>query len=487
MFSGKYFKDNQQTLFLHNNILPFRFSSVRLLFFLCIIMVLVIPSGLEGTKFDIVYIYKTISIIVIFSFFAIAIKLFAGQHNYIVFVQALFVRLFFLGIFYLFLPSTFLFPQFNITTPTSPVWDDDVHYVGSAEYINARNLSWRNIIFESDSLPFAQKVGQVGFIISFVKKYIGAEQVWVRFFHVLLGSLVAVIIVSCIQSVLSPATQKFGITLVILGPEFIQASILLYKEVYVHFSSAILLLSFFMIAKEKRMSIFSLLLALFSFLCFWWFRSSVLLIAVLFFALHVALWSGRISNRFANTIGFFILLAIIIMALLGIGPKAELITKVMEETRSLQGTSFGWTSTLSGFARIIHIPLSFLNPPPFLLHNYILIQPGDFSWFKEIFRELRTLQWWLMAPFVIFGIWAILKKFGRMTTFLLPYVSLWFVSAISFNGVGPEVVRYRDSFLPFAIVLALLGYEYAGKRFRKVAIQCTIFVVCCLWFFMNFR
>jgi hypothetical protein len=85
------------------------------------------------------------------------------------------------------------------------------------------------------------------------------------------------------------------------------------------------------------------------------------------------------------------------------------------------------------------------------------------------------------------GLLALWNRSGRLATFVLPYLCVWFSAAIAFNGVGPEVVRYRDTFLPCAVILAMLGHDYAGTRYRRVIGASTILVLFGIWVFMNVR
>ena len=462
-------------------------SASPVLVIVALAIIWMVPYGPEGPGQSFVALEGSTLICALFGFTAIVLHLLCGRQYSAVFIQAAVVRLIVLAVFYSVAPEPITFPLFNINTPTLPVWDDDVHYVGAGQYIVETGIPASDIINENPSLPFAVKVARVGLFVSWTKSVFGDAQVWVRLVNIMLGSITALLVVLSLRGMVGPASQRFGAMLVVAGPEFIQSSILLYKEVYVHLSVAILLYGLWKVARDRDIRAPSVITAFLGLLAIWWCRQEVFMLAFGVTAVHFFVFAWKGGQRYGARIAFGMLAGILLMSVLNIGPKAEMMQAVLEETSAQQGMSFGWASSLSGPARLLHIPISFANPPPFLFHQYFMVDFGDYLWFKDVFRELRTVQWWWMMPWVAVGLLALWNRSGRLATFALPYLCVWFSAAIAFNGVGPEVVRYRDTFLPCAVILAMLGHDYAGKRYRRVIGASTIAFLFGIWVFMNVR
>lgn len=458
-----------------------------LLLILIFVAVWLIPYGVEGPGDYFTSMQGSTLVSALYGGTALVLHLFCGRQYSAVFIQAAAVRLVVLAVFYVVAPEPLTFPAFNINSLTLPVWDDDVHYVGAGQYILDASVPATDLIFESPTLPFALKVAHVGLLVSWIKMVFGDAQVWVRLMHVWLGSMCALVALLSMRGLVGPASQRLGALLVVAGPEFVQSSILLYKEVYVHLSVSILLYGLWQVARDRELRTQSMLVAFAGLACIWWSRQEVFLLSLGVTAVHFFVFTWKGGSQYGPRIALAVVSTIVLMSIFNIGPKRDMMESVLLETTYQQGTSFGWAAGLTGPARLFHVPLSFANPPPFLLHQYVAWDIGNYVWFRDFFRELRTVQWWWMAPWIAFGLLAIWKRRNRLATFVLPYLCVWFSAAIAFNGVGPEVVRYRDTFLPSAVMLAMVGHEFAGRRFQKITTPITIMVVFAIWLFMNAR
>lgn len=458
-----------------------------LLLLLVFVVLWVAPYGIEGPGDYFTAMQGSTVLSAVYGAIALGLHLFCGRQYSAVFIQAAAIRLAVLGVFYLVAPESFTFPLFNINTSTMPIWDDDVHYVGAGQYIVDFGVPAGEVVFENPTLPFALKVAHVGLLISWIKLIFGEAQVWVRLVHVLLGSVTALVVLLSLRRLVGPASQRFGALLVVFGPEFIQSSILLYKEVYVHLSTAILLYGLWQVAQDREIRPRSAATALVGLACIWWCRQEVFLLSLGVTAVHFFVFTWKGGAQYGSRIALGIVATVVIMSIFNFGPKKDMMESVLQDTTLQQGASFGWAAGLTGPARLFHLPLSFANPPPFLLHQYVAWDLKDYSWFKDVFRELRTVQWWWMAPWIAFGLVAVWDRKSRLATFVLPYICVWFSAAIAFNGVGPEVVRYRDTFLASAVMLAMIGHEFAGRRFQKITTPLTLMTIFAIWLFMNAR
>jgi hypothetical protein len=467
--------------------LLFGVGSTGLFVGLVVILIWLIPLGSEGPADRAEFVRGALLITLSAGAIAFVCRLALGARGVAVFAQALFLRLLILGCFYVVAPSPLLFPDYNISSPTLPVWDDDVHYVGAAEYLNEHPLPIGDLIDEKNEPGFQDKVLRVGFVIAQYKQVLGEAQVWVRLVNVIIGSLTALMVLLALRHVVSGPAARLGALLTVAGPEFIQSSILLYKEGYVHFAAAMLMLGLVQVWVHRSIRRSSLLLMLFGLALVWWVRADVFVLALAVAILNIAVSTHRGFRGAGRTLSAVVLLAVLAIGLLGLGPSESSVLSGESEVALLQGAGFGWASGLTGFARIVHIPISLANPPPFLLHEYLFVQPDSYPWFRTAFRELRTLQWWWMLPWLGLGLTAVWRKTARATTLVVPYLCLFVLAPIVFNGVGPEVVRYRDTFLPCAILLAVLGYDGATRSRRRFAVALTAAAGFGIWLYMNMR
>ena len=450
-------------------------------------LLLVLPFSGEGAASVGEYITGVVVGGVAISGIAFILRRLLGGYVSTLFLQALLVRLLVLALFYMVAGAPMKFSQFHISVNTLPVWDDDVHYVGAAGYLEDRSVSLPDLIGERYQFEIKTKVARIGIILRELKEIVGPSQVWVRVFHSLIGSVVVALFAYSLSGFFSPAATRLGLALCLLGPEFIQASVLLYKEVYVHLGTVLILCAMSTVSRSRRIDTRMLVFSGLGLLVLAWCRSQAFVVALPFLIVHVLVWRGRVSSSAALFFCLSAIFGVLLLLLLGVGAMSSDIETVIAETSGFQGQAFGWASSLSGFARLIHLPISFANPPPFLLHLYLFPEPGNYQWFRVVFRELRTLQWWIMLPWVLFGIYAFIFQRGRLGTFVLPYFCLWMVSAVAFTGTGPETVRYRDSFLPFAAFVAAGGYQYATRAQRFYFVTGTFVLMLALWAYMNLR
>jgi hypothetical protein len=122
-----------------------------------------------------------------------------------------------------------------------------------------------------------------------------------------------------------------------------------------------------------------------------------------------------------------------------------------------QSNYFTWANQLTGPFRLIIQPLLlFLNPPTGQLYKTLV--PSE-DWLTNLIVQAHTIQWWVMAPWIVIGI---LYGFRHKRTHLLmflPYIVAFVLFAYLRNGVNPESARFRDSLIPFAALMFGMGVD----------------------------
>jgi hypothetical protein len=372
------------------------------------------------------------------------------------------VRLAALGVLYILAPGAGLAPETGIETPSVFVWGDDVHYVGAAEELVRSGTG----LFEEapSQLRIHEKVLRVARLPMMVKYWLGPEQLWVRLLGILIGALTVVVTAMGLQGFLPPKAERWMVGLVCFGPQFLSSSILLYKEGYAIFAGALTLLACSELLKRRDAWLRGFLVLLLATAVMYWCRRE-------FFLLVIAAGLGCYAFPRIGKGSWFAAAGVVAVALaaglwlvgdeLGIEERIE--SQLEEAETFADAKAFGWAAGLSGPARIVHIPIAFVNPPPFNLVCFVVPKPRDDEWFRTCFRELRTVQWWIMLPWILL---AIRQMIRRPSSKLSPVV-IWFlivmvVTALIYNGNHPEAVRYRSTFLSIAVLLA--GYGYALRR-----------------------
>lgn len=376
------------------------------------------------------------------------------------------VRLAALGVLYLLAPGAGLAPEAGIQTPSVFVWGDDVHYVGAAEELVRSGTG----VFEEApaELRIHDKVLRVARLPMVVKLWLGPEQLWPRLLGILIGSLTVVVTVMGLQGFLPPKAERWMAGLVCFGPEFLNSSILLYKEGYAIFAGALTLLACSELLKGRNVWRGFLVLLLATAVMYWCRREFFVLVLAaglgcyLFPRIGKGSWFAA-AGSVAVSLGFALWL---VGDDLGINERLE--SQLEESETFSDAKAFGWAAGLSGPARIVHIPIAFVNPPPLNLSCYLIPKLGDGEWFRTCFRELRTVQWWIMLPWIVL---AIKRLTGTPSAKVSPVV-IWFpivivVTALIYNGNHPEAVRYRSTLLPMSVLLAGYGYALPSTENRR--------------------
>lgn len=384
-------------------------------------------------------------------------------------------------------PPAVILHQFSITTPFVPIWNDEVNYLSG--YYNIRGFSYavEDLFDGINSGPVLDKVARISLIHGFVFDHFGEHVASLRVFSSLLGAAtVAIIAKNLVVFGMRPRGPLFWI-LILAGPGFLQSSVLIYKEALVQLGAALAGLALSMAAVRRSFDLGIAFSAASAVAILTWSRLDFLPITVSIIFILTLLCLRVSGIRFWRTVA--LTLVLVVASLLVLYPEAgsQDIMAARETADALQGTSFGWASGASGLLSFVHVPISVFNPPTFWLHNYIVPSPGEKSWFVPAVVELRTVQWWLALAGLAVGTQLALRRAPAIVVMAFPFFLLFIAAPLIYNGVGPEVVRYRDSFLPAAAIIAFFGYRSAKKTALRRAVTLTILAGLSVSFIMNFR
>lgn len=404
-----------------------------------------------------------------------------------IFCAAFAIRLAFLIIFYWLAPDAVTLSQFQIPIPFFPIWNDEVTYLSA--YFNQKGIEYSpfSLLDGKPNGLILDKVGRIALLFSYIFQTFGEYAASIRVASALLGSLTVVIIAKILRHFGERAEGSLFWLLVLAGPAFLQSSILVYKEALVQLGAALILLTISTALKQRRLDLKLAVLIISAFAIFLWSRLDFWPI-VLGVSGVLSFLCFRIGNvRELRSLAVVLLVTVLPVLIFFPSVGGEDIVDARANAANLKGVSLGWASGLSGPLGIIHVPVSIVNPPTFWLHNYFIPNLSDRSWFSAAVTELRTLQWWFALSGLFLGINLAFKRAPGIAAFAFPFLFVFIAAPIIYNGVGPEVVRYRDTFLPAAAVLSILGYRHSSNRaFRRTAgvVASTGLVI---WFFMNFR
>jgi hypothetical protein len=377
------------------------------------------------------------------------------------FFVGLAIRLLALGAFYTLSPATSTHPEHGVTTPTMMVWMDDVHYVGAAEVLLFDTASGDGL---EESIFGGEKVLRVARAIATYKTVLGNDQVWVRLIHSLIGALVVVVASRGVVGILPPEAERWTVAMICFGPQFIESSILLYKEGYAILAGSLSLLGYAAMLRSRGASAGGFFIVVIATILMYWCRRELAPLVV----------AGGVGCFLFERVGRKLLLSAAVLAVVGFGlnlwvsnddvaiaERAQ--SQLLEASDFADAKAFGWAAGLTGPARFVHIPIALINPPPFNLKAYIFPQLGDDEWARTLFREMRTLQWWLLLPWFFLGILSLAKNYRSIIWPLsLLFLITLAMTAFIYNGNHPEAVRYRSTFLPMAVLIS--GYGYSQRR-----------------------
>lgn len=374
----------------------------------------------------------------------------------------------------------------GVQVPSVFVYSDDVHYVGAAEKMLRAHLA--GVDSTPADLHINDKIYRIALPIYYCKRLLGEEQVWVRLMNILVGSVTVVVAGFGIRGLFSRRIESFCVALICFGPHFVQSSLLLYKEIYAILAGAVSLCALRYLLKKPGSFLTGLALLGISLIALYWVRREMVVVmaGVGFAAICVAPTSaGQVKS-------------VLLVCCLFVGISFGVLRQNLEITERVHGQleesmesfgnaqTFGWASGLPGPLRVIHLPISLANPPPGLLSYYLRPSPGNWPWLRVVVRELVTVQWWIMLPWILLGIYA-LPKAGNTVIIVLPFLIAWAATAFIYNGNHPEVVRYRSTFLAMAVVLAGLGAQ-SNASGRYSSFVTSIYVSgLALTLFMMFR
>ena len=432
------------------------------------VMLLAAPASAEGPASWVAGLTPVVGIMALAAAVACFCHFALGAEYRRLFFVGLAARVAVLAVLYILAPAAGSAPEVGIQTPTVFVWGDDVHYAGAAEELVGSKVG----VFGATpvGLPANDKVVRVARLLVAVKLVFGLEQVWVRLVGTIIGALTVVFAVRGLQGLLRPQTERWMVGLVCFGPEFLGSSIFLYKEGYAIFAGALALLACRGLIDRRNAGLRPFLVLLLATVVMYWCRRE-------FFLLVIAAGLGCYAFPKIGR-GSWFGAAVVAAVALGIGlwlkgddlEVGERIEAQVEEAGTFaEAKAFGWAADLKGVARIVHIPIAFINPPTFNLKCYVIPNPGNDDWFRSCFRELRTLQWWVMLPWVLIGV----QRLARGSLSAVGVLTMWFIlvlvlTAFLYNGNHPEAVRYRGTFLAMGVLLAGYGYDLqhtAGRRY----------------------
>jgi len=300
---------------------------------------------------------------------------------------------------------------------------------------------------------------RVSFLISRVFRFFGEEFVWNRIVGVFLGAFAAAMICLTAQEFFNKNVSAIISLLSALAPQTAFYSIRFLKEMWTFFAISLIIFSFAMIIRNKKLFLTILLMTAGSAILMWIrFEYALMFIAAVPIVICFRGKGDPVKKIIALTVVIILGATIFIWQFNRMATKAGgLFNKytMTEEAQSGRLKILDKIYKSRGPLRLLNIPLAVLNPPPKNLHH--LFMPENGLW--DIILQVDIWQWWLGLPFLIIGSVIIINKHTEFLAFLAPYIVAIIISALLIGGLLPGVYRYRDSLAPVAFLIIGAGVE----------------------------
>lgn len=124
----------------------------------------------------------------------------------------------------------------------------------------------------------------------------------------------------------------------------------------------------------------------------------------------------------------------------------------------------------------------------------VIIDPALFIW--KFIGILRSMGWYLMIPFLVYGTFAVFKaRVGKeRKTLVMMVVMIWvwiIISSMRAGGGQWDDPRYRVIFLPWMALLVALAYQWVKEAhspwlWRIVLVEGIFVVVFGFWYFSRY-
>jgi hypothetical protein len=308
----------------------------------------------------------------------------------------------------------------------------------------------------SEELKESQPRRVCGFMSLYVRK-LGQEVVWGRLVGAMVGAIVASLIALACQAINSQRALPWCALIACCGPQLIMVSSVWLKEVWCLLGAAMCLYGMSRITNSSKVvvGVVACLLGC-VILCFFRLQLGLVLLVACCFCLV-----ARRRSSFESIVLGLLLASGVTVGILqfqggSLSEEAQMHLESYSVGEWSESTLFTSANQMGGARRLVHVPILFFNPPPKNLYKLVILKS---TWILRVIRETITVQWWGIAPWVALGILSLKREARWGVPIIMPYLACWIIAAVMRNGVNPEAARYRDSLMPFAIVLVGFGID----------------------------
>lgn len=327
-------------------------------------------------------------------------------------------------------------------------------------------------------LSFATRASGSGwgmaYVVAAIYTFVGRNPFAVQLFNSVLGAATACLVYVCAKTMFSNTrVAKFSAILVAVFPSLILWSSQGLKDGIICFLLLLAINAVFSLQKQFNYpSICILLFSLFSIYALRFY---------IFFAFAVAVFGSFFLNtqKSAASIGRQVVVLVLVtigLTYFGVLRNAQQNLERYGNLETLQNSRLDQAkSAESGFGQDIDVSTSSgaIQALPIGL-AYIMLAP--FPWQVANFRQAITLPevlvWWMLIPFMIFGIWYSLKNKFRESVAVLVFTLLLTVSYAIFQGNVGTAYRMRGQMQIFYFIFVAVGIVlWKEKRENQLIIR----------------
>lgn len=414
--------------------------------------------GADGLIFLTFYILIIISITIILR--STCNRTYSLLWNY-----ALIIRLLVVLAFSFFSPTDFI-SYYGHGTYSLPgiLFPDEAYYVISAQSALQQGI-W-------SSIDFGNHYERIVAYYAVIMALAGEELIWGRLVNIILTALTSIFIYDSIRRTTCTKVHRFAWWMSAFVPVLMVWSCVYLKEALLVLGVAMLINSSIALSQGARKFRYWLTILIGISLCFF-ARSAVLILLLPTIAIAFGIGDKAKSKKLLFVIA-------ITTALISIYLITNLFHDVLQvagrdpflfiekQNKIIEGgvsfPFFNFVNGLPGPLRKFGFTLLLMINPIITGVWNILPVVGKPSWMVFAVSSY-AITWWSCLPLWLIGSWSAIKRRDGWWMFLASILVIWiFISAMMRYGAGYDAFRYRETFLPLTILLAMRGLHFIYKE-----------------------
>jgi hypothetical protein len=357
-------------------------------------------------------------------------------------------------------------PQYQRTSVRVPaIFPDEVYYSEQA-------LRWSQYALE-DIAP-RNRFELVSAYQALIYRILGPDVMWVRFIHVLVGCVAALILYDCAAKTLNEQGRQTAVWLSVLYPASLVWSTVVLKESIFILAIALLLNAAVRLSRRELL-VPILILTLGSTIII---NLRPIALAFALIPVAAAMIAGRKDARMLPVALIGCALFVVSIGISAgdissrLGDLSDVLT--LDAATRLMATT-AWDTNLhpaaqamrggNSVAQALAAPVVLAVTPPHTAMVSFLREIGTIRFWPAWVIGSMAAGWWLTVPFLVLGLVVSVRNGSTYWKALAIAFLCWYLIASYARGMSSmESVRNREQMIPFALLLVAAGSQWVQTR-----------------------